>query len=62
MKNQQLAIEYSHENAHYFRNHNSRRRELWNLQSRENTPTQTAVLPGRAALYPAHDLPSEVTA
>lgn len=62
MKNQQLAIEYGHENSYSFRNHNSRRRELWNLQSRESSPTQTAVLSGRAALYSAHDLPSEVTA
>lgn len=61
MKKQQLAIEYGHENSHSFRNHNSRRRELWNLQSRESSPTQTAVVSGRPAMPSISGLP-QVTA
>lgn len=62
MRNQAICDRISYDKTHSFRNHNSRHRELWNAQSRESSPTQTAVLSGRAALYPAHDLPSEVTA
>jgi hypothetical protein len=60
MKNQQLAVKYGHENSYFIRNHNSRRRELWNLQSLKNTSTQTVIR--RATLHSAHDLPCGVIA
>lgn len=57
MKRNPTCDRISYDKTHSFRNHNSRRRELWNLQSLESSSTQTAVLSGWSAMPSGNDLP-----